>query len=122
MDAAHQPWARLLARRHGVTERHDGTNEGITMNTQLLEAPPSPVPSAQHVATHPSAAGLTVSRSSAADRLALRVGVALVIWGRRTVGRADARSRAAARADHELSRIGRERAAGRSLLLSVPRR
>jgi len=99
-----------------------GTNEGITMNTQLLEAPPDPVPSTQHVATHPSAASLNVSRSSAADRLALRLGMALVIWGRRNVDRVDARSRAVASADHEQSRIGRERAARRDLLLTVPRR
>jgi hypothetical protein len=92
------------------------------MNTQLLEAPPSPVRSSQHVATHPAAASLSVSSSSAADRLALRLGMALVIWGRRHVDRVDARSRAAARASHERSRVGRERAAHRDLLLSVPRR
>ena len=92
------------------------------MNTQLLEAPPSPVRSTQHVATLPSATSLSVSRSSAADRLALRLGMALVIWGRRNVDRVDARSRAAARADHERRRLGRERAARRDLLLSVPRR
>jgi len=99
-----------------------GTNEGITMNTQLLEAHPSPVRSSQHVATHPSSAGLGASTSTAADRLALRLGMALVIWGRRNVDRVDARNRAAARAHHERSRLGRERAAGRDLLLSVPRR
>lgn len=97
------------------------------MNTQLLEArpglvPPGPVPSTQHVATHPSAASLSVSRSSAADRLALRLGMALIIWGRRNVDRVDARTRAIARADHEHGRLRRERAAHRDLLLSVPRR
>ena len=92
------------------------------MNTQLLEAHPSPVRSTQHVATHPSAARLSVSRSSAADRLALRLGMALVIWGRRNADRVDTRSVSVARAAHERSRIRRERAAGRDLLLSVPRR
>jgi len=99
-----------------------GTNEGITMNTQLLEAHPSPVRSTQHVATHPSAGSLDASRSTAADRVALRLGMALVIWGRRNVDRADARSRAAAHGVNERSRMNRERAAERALLLSVPRR
>ena len=92
------------------------------MNTQLLEAPPSPVRSSQHVAIHPASTGLKVSSSSAADRLALRLGMALVIWGRRHVDRVDSRNRAVARAVHEHDRLGRERAARRSLLLSVPRR
>jgi len=92
------------------------------MHTHLLEAPSSPVRSSQHVATHPSSASLSVSSSTVADRLALRLGMALVIWGRRNVDRVDARSRAVARARHEQSRIGRERAARRDLLLSVPRR
>ena len=99
-----------------------GTNKGITMNTQVLEAHPSPVRSTQHVATHPSAGSLDASRSTAADRLALRLGMALVIWGRRNVDRADARTRAAAHGDNERNRIHRERAAERALLLSVPRR
>jgi hypothetical protein len=92
------------------------------MNTHVLGAHPSPVRSTQHVATHPSAASLDVSRSTAADRIALRLGMALVIWGRRNVDRADARTRAAAHAHNERSRIDRERAAERALLLSVPRR
>ncbi|MEO6117279.1 MAG: hypothetical protein ABIP33_12910 [Pseudolysinimonas sp.] len=92
------------------------------MDTQLLEAPPSPVRSSHHVATHPSAASLSVSSSSAADRLALRLGMALVIWGRRHVDRVDSRSRVVARADHERGRIGRERAARRDLHLSIPPR
>jgi hypothetical protein len=105
-----------------VIQRAVGTNEGITMNTQLLEAHPSPVRSSQHVATHPSAGSLDVSRSTAADRLALRLGMALVIWGRRNVDRSDARARAVAQGDNERSRIDRERAAERALLLSAPRR
>ena len=93
------------------------------MNTQLLEARPSLDQQVQHrVATHPSSARLAASRSSAADRLALRLGMALVIWGRRNTERVDARTRAVAIADHEQNRIGRERAARRELLLSVPRR
>lgn len=92
------------------------------MNTQLLEAPPSPVRSSQHVATHPSATSLSASSSSAADRLALRLGMALVIWGRRHVDRVDARARAAAGVAHERERATRELAAQRMLQLAVPRR
>jgi hypothetical protein len=92
------------------------------MYTQLLEAPPSPVRSSQHVATHPSATSLSVSSSSAADRLALRLGMALVIWGRRHVDRGDVRARAVAAATHERERIARELAAQRMLQLAVPRR
>ncbi|HEY4153379.1 MAG TPA: hypothetical protein VGM38_08670 [Pseudolysinimonas sp.] len=92
------------------------------MNTQLLEAPTSPVRSSQHVARHPSSASLSVSSSSGADRLALRLGMALVIWGRRHVDRVDARNRALALGAHERSRHDRELAARRELLLSLPRR
>ncbi|MEP6844208.1 MAG: hypothetical protein ABJA11_11840 [Pseudolysinimonas sp.] len=93
------------------------------MNTQLLEARPSPDPSVQHrVATHPSSARLTVSRGSATDRLALRLGMALVIWGRRHVDRVDARSRAVALDVALHARRDRELAAERLLLLTVPRR
>lgn len=92
------------------------------MNTHLVEARPSLAQPVQRpVASHPSSR-LASQRTSAADRLALRLGMALVIWGRRNIDRADARSRAAAQAEHERGRIGRERAARRSLLLSVPRR
>jgi hypothetical protein len=48
--------------------------------------------------------------------------MALVIWGRRHVDRVDARSRALALGAHERHRHGRELAARRELLLSVPRR
>ena len=93
------------------------------MNTQLLEAPPSPDRSVQHrVATHPSSARLTVPPRGAADRVALRLGMALVIWGRRNVDRVDTRGRAVARAVHEQKRLDREHAARRNLLLSVPQR
>jgi len=92
------------------------------MNMQLLEAPTSPVRSSQHVARHPSSASLSASSSSAADRLALRVGMALVIWGRRHVDRVNARGRALALDAHEQNRHDRELAANRDLLLSVPRR
>ena len=106
-----------------LTERGIGTIEGITMNTQLLEARSSlDHPVQNRVATHPSSARLTVSRVSAADRLALRLGMALVIWGRRNVDRVDARARARAHVTNERSRIDREHAAQRSLLLSAPRR
>jgi len=92
------------------------------MNTQLLEAPTSPVASSHHVARHPSSASLSVSNSSAADRLALRIGMALVIWGRRHVDRVNARSRALSLGAHERDRHDRELAARRDLLLSLPRR
>jgi hypothetical protein len=106
-----------------LIEREIGTNEGITMNTQLLEARQSlDHPVQNSVAAHPASARLTVSRVSAADRLALRLGMALVIWGRRNVDRVDARARAAAYAANERSRIRREHAAQRELLLSAPRR
>lgn len=98
------------------------------MNTHLLETRPSPDhPIPRAVAAHPLSVRPSAARVGAADRLALRLGMALVIWGRRNVDRAArdrvaARDRAVARAGQELGRIGRERAAGRELLLSVPRR
>jgi len=72
------------------------------------------------VANHPSVR--VVPRSSAADRLALRLGMALVIWGRRHVDRVDARNRAVARFTAEHDRAARERAAERLARLTVPLR
>lgn len=89
------------------------------MNTTTLEASRSPGSVAPApIANHPS---LRVApRSSAADRLALRLGLALVIWGRRHVARVDARDRAIARFDAERDRAARERAAERLARLAVP--
>jgi hypothetical protein len=93
------------------------------MNTHLLEAHPSPDRSPQSlVATHPTLARLTGPRSSAADRLALRLGVALVIWGRRHVDRGDSRSQVVALGAALQARGDRELAAQRLLLVTVPRR
>ena len=95
------------------------------MNTiTTLEAPPSPDRPVPHqVVTHPSSARLTVSRSSLADRLALRLGLALVIWGRRhierTPDRAEQRDRAVAGFVAELARRERELDARRRLLLEL---
>lgn len=90
-----------------------------------LEAPPSP-DRLPHHAIHPTSARLTASRTSFADRLALRLGLALVIWGRRNIERTsdqDAlRERAVAGFVAELGRRERELAAQRRLLLELPRR
>ena len=97
------------------------------MNT-ILEAPVSPErhPVPHPLATHPSSARLTVSRSSLADRLALRLGLALVIWGRRhierTPDRIEVRDRAVAGFVAELARRERELDARRRLLIELPRR
>ena len=92
------------------------------MNT-TLEAPPGPDRSVPlRVTTQPSSARPTVPRSSAADRLALRLGLALVIWGRRHVDRADARHRALALRVAVQHRSDRELAAQRLLHLTVPPR
>ena len=101
------------------------------MNTSLsstLEAPPSPDrhPVRNQLATHPSSARLTGPRASLADRLALRLGLALVIWGRRhikrTPDRAEQRDHAVAGFVAELARRERELDARRRLLLELPRR
>jgi hypothetical protein len=78
------------------------------------------------VAPHPASANLSASRSSRADRLALRLGLALVIWGRRNIehvpDRFDRRDRAVAGFVAELARCERELGARRLLLLELPRR
>lgn len=95
------------------------------MNT-TLEAPVSPERSTQRLASRPSSARVTVSSTSLADRLALRLGLALVIWGRRhvdrTPDRAIQREQAVAGFVNELARRERELDAQRRLLLEVPRR
>ena len=101
------------------------------MNTSplstTLEAPPGPDRPLRHpLATHPSSARLTFSRATLADRLALRLGLALVIWGRRhverTPDRAEQRDLAVAGFVQELARRERELDARRRLLLELPRR
>ena len=97
------------------------------MNTTLearVSSERHPIP--HPLATHPSSARLTVSRSSLADRLALRLGLALVIWGRRhierTPDRIAERDRAVAGFVEELAHRERELDARRRLLLELPRR
>lgn len=96
------------------------------MNT-TLEAPASPDRSiTARASTDPSSARRRSSRRSAADRLALRLGMALVIWGRRNIDRApdrvEQRDRAVAGFVAELGRRERELAAQRRALLELPRR
>jgi hypothetical protein len=55
------------------------------------------------------------------DRLALHVGLALVMWGRRSRV-LETRERRANRVEHELARLERERTAERNLRLAVPLR
>jgi hypothetical protein len=92
-----------------------------------LEAPVSPDrrPIPHPLSTHPSAR-LTVPPAMLADRLALRLGLALVIWGRRhierTPERVEQRDRAVAGFVAELARRQRELDARRRLLLELPRR
>lgn len=78
------------------------------------------------LAIHPSSAHLTGARTSVTDRLALRLGLALVIWGRRNIertpDRAAQRDAAVAGFVAELARRERELAAERRLLLEQPRR
>ncbi|MDQ1584614.1 MAG: hypothetical protein QOF36_2668 [Microbacteriaceae bacterium] len=59
-------------------------------------------------------------RVSVIDRAALHLGVALIKWGRRPL-RVDSRARSATRAEQELARLERERAAERWVGLNVPR-
>ena len=55
------------------------------------------------------------------DRLALHVGLALVMWGRRSRA-LESRERRANRVEHELARLERERIAERSMRLTLPMR
>jgi hypothetical protein len=76
-----------------LIERSAGTNEGITMNSttsETLEARESPRRSVTSGVVH-SAASQTVSRATLADRMALRLGMALVIWSRQHAARQDVR-------------------------------
>jgi hypothetical protein len=59
-------------------------------------------------------------RVSVLDRAALHLGLALITWGRRPL-RVDSRARSTNRAEQELARLERERAAERWVGLNVPR-
>jgi hypothetical protein len=60
-----------------------------------------------------------VRRVGLADRVALRVGVALVTWSRRPL-RLETRERRANRVEQHLARLAREHAAERALRLTTP--
>ena len=60
-----------------------------------------------------------VRRVGLVDRVALRVGVALVTWSRRPL-RLETRERRANRVEQHLARLARERAAERTLRLTTP--
>lgn len=62
-----------------------------------------------------------VRRVTLIDRIALHAGIALIKWGRRPLI-APSRERRANRIEQQLARLERERAAERSLRLSVPLR
>lgn len=61
-----------------------------------------------------------VRRVSLLDRAALRIGVALITWGRRPLA-VDSRERLARRAQQHAARFDREQAAEKWLRLNVPR-
>lgn len=60
-----------------------------------------------------------VRRVGTIDRLALHLGVALIKWGRRPLP-LESRERRASRVEQHLAALARERAAERTLRLSVP--
>jgi len=62
-----------------------------------------------------------VSRVGLVDRIALHLGLALITWSRRT-HRAESRERRAHQYEQNIARLERERAAERSLRLTVPQR
>lgn len=62
-----------------------------------------------------------VRRVGLADRLALRLGVALVTWSRRPLT-LESRERRASRVEQQLARLAREQAAERTLRLTAPPR
>jgi hypothetical protein len=62
-----------------------------------------------------------VRRVGPLDRAALRLGVALITWGRRSLA-ADSRERLARRVELELARLERERSAQRWQGLNLPPR
>lgn len=76
------------------------------MNTTTTRGARGAPPSSQPVTQRPVAPGRAVAtRSSLADRLALRLGMALVIWSRQHGARSDARRLAVAlRGETEIRR------------------
>ncbi|WP_055812437.1 hypothetical protein [Leifsonia sp. Root112D2] len=92
------------------------------MNTSLIrpvsttsdrhDHPPQPVP-ALH--TRPE------RRVALLDRAALHLGMALIMWGRRTRA-IESRERRASRHEQYLTRLARERAAERWISLNLPPR
>ncbi|HEU0206356.1 MAG TPA: hypothetical protein VFQ74_06665 [Pseudolysinimonas sp.] len=99
------------------------------MNTTIGMLETRTSPEAAHrtgVETASSPARTTVSRTALADRLALRLGTALVIWSRQHAARKDARVDVrvvivARRAETE-DRRARQFAADRQALVGMPRR
>jgi hypothetical protein len=53
------------------------------------------------------------------DRIALRIGLALITWGRRA-RTVESRERRASRVEHQLARLERERAHERAQRLTLP--
>lgn len=93
------------------------------MNSSTLEAHPSPEhPVSQLPGTRTSSTRPVVSRASLADRLALRLGMALVIWSRQHGARAEARRLAVSRRGETEDRRARQFAAERRALTGAPRR
>ncbi len=98
----------------------------MNSSTGMLETRPSPEPAPTGVETLSSPARRTVVRTALTDRLALRLGMALVIWSRQHAARQDARLDArvllvARRAETEVRRA-RQFAADRQHLVGMPRR
>ena len=82
------------------------------------------VTTAERRDTLPSSAPATarpVRRVGLADRLALRLGIALITWSRRPLT-LESRERRATRVEQQLARLAREQAAERSLRLIAPPR
>ncbi len=84
-------------------------NSTLSTAPERLDHPPQP------------AAVRQPRRVDLLDRVALRVGLALIRWGRRPRP-VESRERRAGRIEQQLGRIDRERAAERILRLTVPPR
>lgn len=84
-------------------------NTTLSTAPERLDHPPRP-PAAQQP-----------RRVNLLDRIALRIGLALITWGRRPRS-IESRERRATRIEQQLGRIERERAAERRLRLTLPLR
>jgi hypothetical protein len=98
----------------------------MNSSTGMLETRPSPEPTLNTGVVSSSPARPTVPRTALADRLALRLGMALVIWSRQHAARQDARLDVrvvvvARRAETE-DRRARQFSADRQALVGMPRR